>query len=226
VVCELAAIAIRPAEDFSALDAAIARLESYDWLIFTSVNGVRGFLERLDRSGRDLRALRARVCAIGPATRDAIERLHVKVDVMPGEYVAEGVLEALGADHVAGKRILLPRAAAARDVLPVQLRRRGAEVDVVEAYRTEMPEYASVAAREVFAIPPDWITFTSSSTVKNLIAAAGREALEGLKTASIGPVTSETVRRHGLEVTVEAKRYTIDGLIEAMLAHPGGGNAV
>ena len=216
-VCEFATIAIRPAEDYSALDAAIARLDSYDWLIFTSVNGVRFFLERLDRSAHDLRSIRARICAIGPATREAVARLHLKVDVMPREYVAEGLLEAFATHDLAGKRMLLPRAAEARDVIPVELARRGAEIEVVEAYRTEIPEYAAIAAREVFATKPDWITFTSSSTVKNLVAAAGRDVLAGVKVASIGPVTSETARRHGIEVTVEAEHFTIDGLIEAIL---------
>jgi uroporphyrinogen III methyltransferase/synthase len=175
-------------------------------------------VDRLDRSSHDLRALRARLCAIGPATRDALERLHLKVEVTPAEYIAEGLLEAFRAHDLSGKRILLPRARVARDLIPAELARRGARIDVVEAYRTEVPEYAALAAREVFAHKPDWITFTSSSTVKNFAAAAGRSVLEGVKVASIGPVTSETARRHGIEVTVEARRYTIDGLIEAILA--------
>jgi uroporphyrinogen III methyltransferase/synthase len=219
-VTEFATIAIRPAEDYSPLDNAIARLDTYDWLIFTSVNGVRFFLDRLDRSARDLRSIRARICAIGPATRDAVERLHLKVDVMPTEYVAEGLLAAFAAYDLTGARILLPRAAVARDTIPTELTRRGAHIEVVEAYRTEIPEYASVAAQEVFGSKPDWITFTSSSTVKNLLAAAGRDAIKGVRVASIGPVTSETARRHGLTVTVEAKQFTIDGLVEAILSCP------
>ena len=108
------------------LDQAIAKLGVYDWLIFTSANGVRFFLERLDRSAVDLRALRARICAIGPATRAAIEALHLKVDVMGKDYVAEGLLAAFAAHDLAGQRILLPRAAVARDLVPVELARRGA----------------------------------------------------------------------------------------------------
>ncbi|MFN7998190.1 MAG: uroporphyrinogen-III C-methyltransferase [Bryobacteraceae bacterium] len=220
-VIELPAIEILPALDYEPLDRAIAGLGSYDWLIFTSVNGVRFFLDRLDRSTSDLRALRARICAIGPATRAAVEALHLKVDVMGKEYVAEGLLEALAQHDLAGKRVLLPRAAVARDLVPIELARRGAQVDVVEAYRTATPPGAKERIAEIFgAVPkPDWITFTSSSTVRNVVALAGTAALHGVKTASIGPVTSATARGLGLEVTAEASVFTTDGLLEAILKH-------
>ena len=216
---ELPTIEIQPALDYDPLDEAIARLSSYDWLVFTSANGVRFFLDRLDRSAADLRALRARICAIGPATRAAIEALHLKVDLMGKEYVGEGLLGAFAGRDLAGARILLPRAAAARDLVPIELARRGAIVDVVEAYRTAVPEGAREAAVVIFgaAQKPDWVTFTSSSTVRNLVAVAGVEALAGVKTASIGPVTSATARELGIEVTVEASVFTIDGLVEAIL---------
>src|SRR6185312_10352551 len=125
------------------------------------VNGVRCFLERLDQSASDLRALRARICAIGPATRAAVEALHLKVDLMGAEYVAEGLVEAFRNHDLAGKRVLLPRAAVARDLVPSELTRRGAVVDVVEAYRTTLPDAAARRAREIFgaARRPDWITF-------------------------------------------------------------------
>jgi uroporphyrinogen III methyltransferase/synthase len=216
---ELPVISIQPARDPAPLDQAIAGLDSYDWLIFTSVNGVRFFLERLDSSQRDLRSLRARICAIGPATRQAIENLHLKVDLMPEEYIAESLVKAFAGEKLAGKRILLPRAAVARDLIPNELGKLGAQVDVVEAYCNVIPEEAGSRAREIFssAKKPDWITVTSSSTVKNLISAAGRDALEGVRIASIGPVTSETARAQGLTVDVEAKQYTINGLIQAIL---------
>jgi uroporphyrinogen-III synthase len=180
---------------------------------------VRFFLERLDRSAVDLRALRARICAIGPATRAAIEALHLKVDVMGKDYVAEGMLAAFAAHNLAGQRILLPRAAVARDLVPVELARRGAVVDVVEAYRTTVPEGARAAAAGIFgaAQTPDWVTFTSSSTVRNLVAVAGAAAVGGVKAASIGPITSATARELGIEVTVEASVFTVDGLVEAIL---------
>jgi uroporphyrinogen III methyltransferase/synthase len=212
---ELPTIEIRAAADYAPLDRAIERLSGYDWLIFTSANGVKFFLERLDRSAADLRALRARICAIGPATRAAIEALHLKVDVMGKEYVAEGLLEALQNHDLAGKRILLPRAAVARDLVPVELARRGAVVEVVEAYRTVMPESAPERAREIFSAPhrPDWIAFTSASTVQNFAAAAGVEILHNVRVASIGPITTQAARSVGIEVTVEAPEYTIDGLV-------------
>jgi uroporphyrinogen III methyltransferase/synthase len=221
-VIPLPVIEIRPPSDPAPLDRAIANLRSYDWLIFTSVNGVRGFLERLDfsrmaGSAVDLRSLRAKICAIGPATRAAVEALHLNVDRMPAEYVAESLVESFAGDSLAGTRILLPRAAVARDLVPAELSRRGATVDVVEAYRTAMPEDAPAKARPALARKPHWITFTSSSTVNNLIALTGAEALRGVRIASIGPVTSATIRAHGLAVDAEADPHTVPGLIQAIL---------
>ena len=217
---EIPTIEIRPAADCGPLDRAIAELGRYDWLIFTSANGVRFFLERLDRSAVDLRALRAKICAIGPATRAALEALHLKVDLMGKEYVAEGLLEAFAAHDLAGRRVLLPRAAVARDLVPVELAKHGARVDVVEAYRTVVPEGAAALARATFeaARKPDFITFTSSSTVQNFVDAAGAETLRGVKAVSIGPVTTRTARNLGIEVAAEARVYTIEGLVEAILA--------
>jgi uroporphyrinogen III methyltransferase/synthase len=218
-VVEVPTIEIRPPADPAPLDRAIAQLDSYDWLIFTSANGVRYFVEGLDRSAADLRSLRARICAIGPATRAAIEALHLKVDLMGAEYVAEGLLEAFAAHDLTGKRVLLPRAAVARDLVPAELTRRGAQVCVVEAYRTVIPESAAERIREVFASPhrPDCITFTSSSTVQNFVAAAGKEVLAKVRAISIGPITSRTARDLGIEIAAEASPYTIDGLLEAVL---------
>jgi len=218
-VIEFPTIEIRPAADYGPLDAALGRLDSYDWLIFTSANGVRFFAERLEHSGRDLCGLRARLCAIGPATRRALEALHLKVDLMPSQYVAESLVEAFAAHDLAGQRILLPRAALARDLAPAELARRGAQVDVVEAYRTVIPQQAPALARQIFsaARKPDWITFTSSSTVANFVAAAGVAVLGDVRVASIGPITTATAVQHGIQVTVEARTFTIDGLIAAML---------
>jgi len=218
-VIELPAIEIRPPSDFRPLDAAIARLSGYDWLIFTSANGVRSFLDRVKTCGGDLRGLRARICAIGPATRRALEAAHLKVDLMPSEYVAESLVQAFAGEDLTGRRILLPRAAGAREAAPAELRRRGAEVEVVEAYRSVPPEDLPSRARRIFGsgLKPDWVTFTSASTVKHLVEAAGARALEGVRIASIGPITSAAVRRYGLEVTVEARQYTAEGLIEAIL---------
>jgi len=217
---ELPVISLEAPADSAPLDRAIENLASYDWLIFTSVNGVRFFLNRLDQSRHDLRSLKARLCAIGPATRQAIEDLHIKVDLMPEEYVAESLIKAFASENLAGKRILLPRAAVARDVIPEELAKLGAQVDVVEAYRNIVPPTAAARAADIFSREkkPDWITFTSSSTVKNLLAIAGREAIDGIRIASIGPVTSSTLRAHGLNVDAEAKQFTLNGLVEAILA--------
>ena len=216
---ELPVISIQPPEDPVPLDRAIEQLGSYDWLIFTSVNGVRFFLDRLDRSQHDLRCLRARICAIGPATRRAVENLHLKVDLMPEQYVAESLVQAFAGQTLSGKRVLLPRAAVARDLIPQELTKLGAQIDVVEAYRNVAPPESAARAKEIFsaAKKPDWITFTSSSTVKNLVSLVGLEALDGVRVATIGPVTSETARNHGLKIEIEAKEFTLDGLVEALV---------
>lgn len=216
-VVELPTIEIQPAGDYAALDAAIAKLPQYNWLIFTSVNGVRFFLDRLDASKTDLRSIQGKLCAIGPATRDALERFHLKVDVMAEEYVAEGLLKTLGGFDFANAKVLIARAAVARDILPEELRKRGAQVDVVEAYRTVPPGNLAEQARKVLDAKPDWITFTSSSTANNLIAACGAEALRGVRVASIGPVTSATLRSAGVEIAGEANPHTIRGLVDRII---------
>ncbi len=218
-VIEFATIEIQPAEDCRALDEAIERIHVYDWIIFTSANGVRYFLERLALAEVNIDAVRAAICAIGPATREAAENAGFRVSLMPAEYVAEGLVRAFERYDLEGVRILLPRAAVARDVVPAMLRERGAQIDVVEAYRTAIPEGAAERAREIFGSggKPDWVTFTSSSTVRNFIAAAGAEALQGVRVASIGPVTSATAREYGIEVTAEASAFTTVGLVAAMI---------
>lgn len=218
---ELPVIALVPPEDLRPLDEAIARLEHFDWIVFTSVNGVRFFLDRLDSSPGDLRKLRGRLCAIGPATRRALEDLHLKVDLVPEQYVAESVADAFAKLDLRGAKVLLPRAEAAREVLPEALRAMGAEVEVVSAYRNVIPPGAEAMVREWFAPDkpkPDWVTFTSGSTVGNFLALAGADALSGVRCASIGPVTTAALRAHGIDPAVEAAKYTIDGLVEALCA--------
>jgi uroporphyrinogen III methyltransferase / synthase len=210
------AIAIAPPADAQPLAEAVAHLERYDWLLFTSVNGVEGFVKALDASARDWRGLRAKICAIGPATAAAVADLHLRVDIVPSEYVAESLVEAFAGEPMHGARVLLPRAAVARDVVPDALRERGAVVDVVEAYRTVAPEETAAVIAELERA--DWVTFTSSSTVKNFLAMGGRRLLDGGATiASIGPVTSATCRAHGLEVSREARPHTVEALIAALM---------
>lgn len=204
-------IAIQPPSSYAALDAAIAQLPQYDWLLFTSANGVSAFRERLAASPLDWRSFHGKIAAIGSVTRREVEAMCVKVDLCPEEYVAESLVLAMGGLQLRGKKILLPQAAVARDVIPEALRQQGAQVDVVEAYRNAPP-----------AEPPgnfpgaDWITFTSPSTVKNFLALAGSSALAGVNIASIGPVTSAALRKHGLPVTVEANPHTTLAMVEAI----------
>ncbi len=218
-VVSLPAIELQPPETWEPLDRAIGELERYDWLIFTSANGVRFFIERLDRGTRDLRNLRAKICAIGPATAQALGALHLKVDRLPREYVAESLLEAFGDDEIEGQRILIPRAKAARDLIPAELEKRGAKVDVVAAYQTVIPADSASRASEVFEAgrKPDWITFTSSSTVKHFLEFLPNKLPRGVRVASIGPITSATAKQLGLNVDVEAAEYTTAGLVRAIV---------
>ncbi len=219
-VLELPTIEIRPPDDWAALDQAIREIDQYDWLIFTSANGVRYFTARLDEAAKDLRDLKARICAIGPATEASVRALHLKVDLMPEEYVAESVLAAFAKADLEGKRILLPRAMKARDVIPVELGRRGARVDVVAAYQTVIPASSAQRAAEMFEgeRKPDWITFTSSSTVTHFAGLFPLDKLRGVRVASIGPVTSATARELGIEIHAEPREYTVAGLVDAIVA--------
>jgi uroporphyrinogen III methyltransferase/synthase len=200
-----------PAIQILPLPWHIERIADYDWAIFTSVNGVRHFFDRIP----DLRVLRARICAIGPATRSAIEALRLKVEVMGDEFVAEGLLAALASQDIADQRILIARAEKARDILPQTLRDRGAQVDVLPVYRTVAPSPSELPSVQ----PGDWIAFTSSSTVENAAAALGIDRLRTLRIASIGPITTATARKLGLDVTVEANPYTAEALISAIAGH-------
>jgi len=233
-VIEIPFIEIRKPRSYKPLESALKNLSDYDWLILTSVNGVEAVWDRLRKlrlSEKQLQHLQ--LAAIGPATRKAIEKRGVRVDVVPEEYVAESVVESLR-DQIAGKRVLLARAKVARDVIPRELRKLGARVDVVEAYETVIPRSSRVRLRTVLKdakCRPDVITFTSSSTVRNFVTllggAHGRDARayisgpNGVKLASIGPVTSSTLRELGLAVEIEAREYTIPGLIEAIVAFGG-----
>lgn len=210
-----------PADDFAALDAALTGLADFDWLIFTSVNGVKYFFERLQHLGRDSRALAGcQICAIGSATAEGLHSYGIAADVVPEEYRAEGILAALQGRIKAGDRVLLPRAAEARNVLPEELSRQGAEVAVVPAYETVAGEADGTALVQQLAQGKlDAVTFTSSSTVKNLLALLGDGApdlLSRVKIAVIGPVTAATCRENGLRVDVQAGEYTIAGLIKAV----------
>jgi uroporphyrinogen III methyltransferase/synthase len=220
-------IKIAELESYSALDMAISYLKEYHWLIFTSVNGVDAFFQRLNRQGKDVTALvEKQVCAIGPATAERLRETGVYVDFVPEKFVAESVAEGLALFGMEGKRVLLPRAMEAREVLPQMLEEMGAQVDVVPAYRTVRDDSQADFVREqLLSGGVDFLTFTSSSTVRNFVQLIGREALEqargAFKVASIGPITSQTARELGLTVDVEAQLFTIAGLVEAIAAWEG-----
>jgi len=217
-VCAVPVIELRPPEDRSALNAAIARLSEYDWIVFTSTNAVEYFMSALRDSALDVRAIRGRLCAIGTATREALEAASLKVDLMPYDAVAEGVVQAFANQELNGRRVLLPRAVEARELIPETLRSRGAVVDVVDAYRNVIPGNAKESVHEVWRTrKPEWITFTSGSTVKNFLSVAPAGSLDGVRIASIGPATSKTIRASGLEVHAEANPSNMDGLVQAIL---------
>jgi uroporphyrinogen III methyltransferase/synthase len=223
-VIELPVIELAPLGDYSGLDKAIAQLETYDWVIFTSVNTVDYFLQRLSACGRDWRAVRGRICAIGPATAKALQ--PIVPDLIPQEHHSEGVAAAFQPYEMRCARVLLPRASEAREVIPEALTAMEAIVDVVDAYTNVIPAEAAEQIGKLRG-KPAWITFTSGSTVKNWLALAGRESLEGVRIASIGPATSEVLRKHGLPVDAEADPFTVDGLVNAItrysLLHRGAG---
>ena len=228
-VLEIPFIEIRPPASFQLLDNALLEIHNYDWLILTSVNGVKALAHRIQHLGLDaLNFVHLKVAAIGPATEQALEEQQFKVDVVPDKYVAEAVVNSLRA-QTKGQRILLLRAKVARDVIPQELRRAGAVVEVIEAYETAAPEASRAPLQTVLsdrARKPDVITFTSSSTVRNFVSLLGMPEsgrqnsalLRGVKLASIGPVTSETLREMGLTVDIEAREFTVPGLVQAIVA--------
>jgi uroporphyrinogen-III synthase len=228
-VIEIPFIEIRTPRCFRPLDCALNDIFVYDWLILTSVNGVDAMWDRMKKLGITKRSLRhLQVAAIGPATKKAIEKRGLKVNVVPEEYVAESVVHSLRS-QVAGKRILLVRAKVARDVIPQELHKAGAQVDVVEAYETVVPKSSRARLRLVMSNPrrrPHVITFTSSSSVRNFFGLLGkRPNLAGIKLASIGPVTSATLREFDLTADIEASQYTIPGLIRSIVASVAAGGS-
>jgi len=219
-VFELPTIRIEPPKDLLEFGQLVQDAHQYDWLVFTSPNGVSAFFEMFYKIFKDAREIGGvRIAAIGPATAARVREFHLSVDLQPEEYVAEAVVKAFQKDgSVENLRILLARAEQARDVLPKELAKLGAIVDEAVAYRT-VPETedASGALARFRAEGADMITFTSSSTVENFLALNVPLPAE-LKTASIGPVTSKTMREHCLKVDVEARKYDIPGLTEVIQA--------
>jgi uroporphyrinogen-III synthase len=220
-VIQIPFIEICKPRSYRPLDAALETIAEYDWLILTSVNGVNALWGRVKKLKLSAKALKhLKIAAIGPATCQAIEDRGLKVSVIPKEYIAESVVQSLK-KRVKGKRVLLARASVARDVIPRELRLLGAKVEVVDAYETVVPKSSRIRLRALLKaarLRPDIVTFTSSSTVRNFVELAGKSVLRAnLRFASIGPVTSATIRELGLPVHVEARKYTIPGLVEAIM---------
>jgi len=227
-VIEFPTIEIQPAENFAALDEALGKIERYDWLIFTSVNGVEPFLSRLRAADKTVVSLaKLNVGAIGPKTAKQLALAGMKVDLVPTRYQAEGILDLLDPEMMRGKRVLIPRAAKARDVLPETLRNWGASVDVVEAYRTIAPTGDFSAVRLLLRQGKvDLISFTSSSTVSNFSqlfdGAKLSEILGNTVVACIGPITAKTVEELGGHADIVADEFTVGGLIQAIVIYYSG----
>ena len=198
-----------PSDEFKMLDAAIKNLRGFDWTVFTSANGVEQFFKRLKLHGLDSRALN-KVAAIGSATAEKLSSFGIIADVVPKNFVAESLADSLK-DLVGGKKVLLARAEEARDVLPAMLKTFGADVTIAPAYRTlaEAPALIDFDAL-------DLITFTSSSTVKNFVAAYGVDALKKIPSAAIGTITAQTLEGFGITPAVVAKEFTVGGLVDAV----------
>lgn len=226
-VIEIPTIEIKPPRSYQPLDSALRKIGDYDWLILTSVNGVEALFARLKKLRKPVTKLNhLQIAAIGPATQREIEKQGLKVAVMPEKYIAESVVEAL-AGKTAGKRVLLVRAKVARDVLPTELKKTSAGVDVVEAYETHVPAGAKAKLNRLFAgdaTRPHVVTFTSSSTAVNFLELLEKEhysSLRDILLASIGPVTSATLVKAGFKPQIEAMEYTMEGLAAAIAQHAG-----
>ena len=222
-VLEFPTIEIQPPRDFGPLDEAIQNLDSFDWLVFTSVNGVEAFVGRLKHHGLDLRAIprHAKVAAIGPATAQGVEKAGLRVDVTPEEYRAEALIGALKGDSLEGKRVMIPRAKVAREILPEKLREVGADVVVPPAYESVPSDEGKERLKELLEHDEvGCVTFTASSTVENFVRAFGEgeaaRLLSKTRIACIGPITAETARGYNLRVDAEADEYTIPGLVSAV----------
>jgi len=223
---EFPTIEITDPDDYSPMDRAIDEIGQFDWLILTSINGVQHFFNRMRFKKKDIRDLKGiKICAIGPKTREEIEKYGIFCEFMPEEFVAEAILEGLKEKAIAGKKVLLPRADIARKVLPETLQAMGALVTEVVAYKTVTGAGDAETIKEMLAEKRIHIlTFTSSSTVKNFVQKIAApnlpELLQGTLTACIGPITANTARELGLKVDIEASEYTIDGMLAAILEHP------
>ncbi|MBI4298747.1 MAG: uroporphyrinogen-III synthase [Chloroflexi bacterium] len=217
---EVHAIEIQPMDNYDEITSALQRLEEYDWVIFASVNGVEVVFCCLQRLNLDARGFDGvKVAAIGPATAKALQEKGITVDFTPDRYLSDGLIEGFKAMNTQGMRVLLPRASVGQDSLVPGLRTLGAQVHQIPVYKTVIPLDSSQKAQEIFSKGVDIVTFTSSSTVRNLISLLGGKTglLEGSLIACIGPVTANTAREMGLKVDVVAREHTIPGLVQSLV---------
>lgn len=228
-IIEVPTISFLPPEDPEPLETAISMLEDFHWVIFTSPNGVEAFFTVLGEAKKDARSLAGcKLAAIGPATAAALKGHGITAEVTARTFQAEGLIEALEAHGITGQRVLIPRAAQAREVLPETIASWGNLVQVVPAYRTVRPPESTMLLAKALSEGLDAITFTASSTVTNLMEMldqTGRDLLAqqskegGLVVAAIGPITADTARGYGLEVKVQPAKFTIEALTEALSAY-------
>ncbi len=228
---EIPTIKIVPPPDLSPLKKAIENIKDYDWLVLTSVNGVKFFFDTLFATGKDVRALgHLKFACIGPVTKERLADFGIISDILPETYRAESVIEAFSKTRIQGKKVLLPRAMKARTILPEKLTGMGAQVDEVAAYETVLDDSGRQTLLDLLENQNiDAVTFTSSSTVSNFMTLLetenGPNLMKNVTIASIGPITSDTIRSFGLEPTIEADPYTIDGLVDSLLSHNAMGEA-
>ena len=225
---EYSTIHIEPVDDYRVVDQAIGEIATYQWLLFTSLNAVSHFFQRLTALGYDSRHLAGtKIAAVGKATAEALSAYGLKADLLPEKFTGEGLAEALVRTEVRGNRILLPRALQASDILPEMLTDAGAEVTIAPVYRNVPPQGPKDELRDqLLAGTIDLVTFTSSSTVTNFLAMVDakdtdelHQLLDQVTIAAIGPITAETIREHGLQVDIQPQRYTISDLVQAIVTH-------
>lgn len=223
---EFATISIEPPDSWDDLDQELQRIDSYDWLLFTSINAIKFFFDRLFEKGMDARCLKGpKIGVVGTTTAEVLKTYGITADLLPEEFTGEGLANTLVTQGVDGQKILIPRALKAREVLPETLRNAGAEVNVVPVYQNVRPEGRTELLREELENQRiDVITFTSSSTVDNFLhmlnakdAKELNELLKGVKIATIGPITAKTVQKNGLEVHIQPETYTIPALVDSIL---------
>jgi len=227
---ECPTIHIMEPQQWGPLDEAITKINEYDWLVLSSANAVSYFFKRLEEKGLDSRAIGScRVCTVGHKTAEVLKTYGIKADLIPSDYKAEGIVEEFAKLDIKGLKVLYPRADHAREVIPLELARMGAFVDSPISYSNVMPEKLppeAVLALETRSV--DCITFTSSSTVRNLAAMLGGEdrmldMLKGVAVASIGPITTKTCRAMGLKVDIQSEVFTLEAMtdgIEKFLSSP------